>query len=92
MFSASTQPNRSICLFVQQGITSAAFALALGANNLDVGLMAARPFLSRIIRIPSIPLVERVRARKALALPSLVGMQLAAPSSVVMESTSPEEG
>ena len=50
----------------------AAYALALGANNLEVGILAALPFMSQVVRLPSILLVERFRARKALGLPALI--------------------
>ncbi|MDE2843210.1 MAG: MFS transporter [Chloroflexota bacterium] len=50
----------------------AAYALALGANNLEVGILAALPFMSQVVRLPAILLVERFRARKALGLPALV--------------------
>ena len=51
----------------------AAYALALGANNLEVGILAALPFISQIVRLPSILLLERFRARKALGLPAEYG-------------------
>jgi MFS family permease len=46
----------------------AAFALALGANNLQIGILAAIPFLMQIVQIPAIWLVERVRRRKEIAV------------------------
>jgi MFS family permease len=46
----------------------AAFALALGANNLQIGILASIPFIMQIIQIPSIWLVEKLRKRKALAV------------------------
>ena len=55
----------------------AAYALALGANNLQVGILAALPFISQVMRIPSILLVEKYRARKALGVPALLATQLA---------------
>ena len=50
----------------------AAYALALGANNLEVGILAALPFISQVVRLPAILLLERFRARKALGLPALI--------------------
>ncbi len=54
----------------------AAYALALGANNFEVGILAALPFLSQVVRVPAILLVERFRARKAIGLPAVLAMQL----------------
>ncbi len=46
----------------------AAFALALGANNLQIGILAALPFIMQALQLPSIWLVEKFRKRKAIAL------------------------
>ncbi|HEY96787.1 MAG TPA: MFS transporter [Dehalococcoidia bacterium] len=54
----------------------AAFALALGANNLQIGILAALPFAMQIVQIPSIWLVERVRRRKLIAVSSWFSAQL----------------
>ena len=54
----------------------AAYALALGVNNLQVGMLASLPFISQVVRLPAILLVERFRARKALGLPALAASQL----------------
>jgi len=45
-----------------------AFALALGANNLQIGILAAIPSIMQIIQIPAIWLVEKFRRRKAIAV------------------------
>ncbi len=50
----------------------AAYALALGANNLQVGLLAALPFLSQVLQIPAILAVERFRRRKAMGISALL--------------------
>ena len=42
----------------------AAYALALGANNLQIGILAAIPFLMHILQMPMIWLVEKIRRRK----------------------------
>ena len=55
----------------------AAYALALGANNFQVGILAALPFISQVVRLPAILLLERLRARKALGVPALLLSQLA---------------
>ena len=54
----------------------AAYALALGATNAQVGILAALPFLTQVIQLPAILLIERFRARKALGIPSLLVAQL----------------
>ena len=54
----------------------AAYALALGANNLEVGIIAALPFLTQVMRLPAVLLVELFRARKALGWPAFALMQL----------------
>ncbi len=46
----------------------AAFALALGANNFQIGILAAIPFIMQLIQIPTIWLVEKIRLRKAIAV------------------------
>jgi MFS family permease len=53
-----------------------AFALALGANNLQIGILAAIPFLTQIAQIPTIGLVERIRRRKQIAVLSWFPAQL----------------
>ncbi len=44
-----------------------AFALQLGASNLQIGLLAAIPFLSQALQIPSVYLVEKVRRRRPIS-------------------------
>lgn len=46
----------------------AAFALALGANNFQIGILAAIPFIMQPLQIPVILLVEKLRKRKAIAM------------------------
>ena len=48
----------------------AAYALALGASNLQVGILAALPPVSQVIQLPAILLIEKFRARKAIAVPA----------------------
>jgi len=54
----------------------AAFALALGANNLQIGILAAIPFIMQIVQLPSIWLVEKIRRRKVIAVTSWFSAQL----------------
>ena len=53
-----------------------AFALTLGANNFQIGILAAIPFLAQPLQIPSILLVERLRRRKAIAALAFLLAQL----------------
>jgi hypothetical protein len=53
----------------------AAYALLLGCNNFQIGILAAIPFLTQPIQIFAIPLVERIRRRKAIALLSWIPAQ-----------------
>lgn len=52
------------------GVILTAFALYLGASNLMVGVLASAPFLGQLLQGPAILLVERLRARKAIAVVS----------------------
>ncbi|WP_333586524.1 MFS transporter [Phenylobacterium sp.] len=52
---------------VTSGIVLAAFALYLGASNSVIGLLAALPFLTQLIQAPAVPLVEKLRRRRAIA-------------------------
>lgn len=53
-----------------------AFALALGADNFQIGVLAAIPFIMQILQIPSIWLVEKFRRRKGIAIMSWFPAQL----------------
>ena len=80
--------GRSLRLMVWEGVASgalfslgsggfmAAYALALGANNLQVGILAALPFITQVAQLPAILAVERFRRRKAIGIPALCAAQL----------------
>lgn len=53
----------------------AAFALILGANNLQIGILAALPFITQPLQIPCIFLVEKLKRRKLLAVSTWVVAQ-----------------
>ncbi|UYY78510.1 MFS transporter [Sphingomonas sp. R1] len=56
------------------GVILTAFALHLGASNAMVGILASAPFLAQLLQLPAIGLVERLRARKRIAVyTSLIG-------------------
>ncbi|MBF7013867.1 MFS transporter [Novosphingobium resinovorum] len=66
-FSSSTSALTS-------GVILTAFALHLGASNLWVGLLASAPFLTQLLQLPAIIIIERLRARKRIAaLTSIAG-------------------
>jgi MFS family permease len=46
----------------------AAYALALGADNFQIGIMAALPFLMQLVQIPAVFLVEKIKKRKIIAV------------------------
>jgi MFS family permease len=46
----------------------AAFALALGANNLQIGILAAIPFIAQLIQLPTIILIEYLKQRKPVTV------------------------
>ena len=54
----------------------AAFALALGANNFQIGVLAALPFLTQPVQIAAIPLIERIKRRKIIAVVAWIPAQL----------------
>ncbi|MDA1036113.1 MAG: MFS transporter, partial [Chloroflexi bacterium] len=72
------QVSRSLMLMKWEGVLSgvmfslgtggfmAAYALALGANNFQIGILASLPFISQVLQIPGAVLVERYRSRKAI--------------------------
>ncbi|MDD5289441.1 MAG: MFS transporter [Dehalococcoidales bacterium] len=53
-----------------------AFALALGANNFQIGVLASIPFITDLFQIPAVWLVEKLRQRKAIVLVTWLVSQL----------------
>lgn len=50
------------------GVVLAAFALALGAGPIQIGLLAAIPYIAQVAQLPAIALVERVRQRRKIGV------------------------
>src|SRR5260221_13836138 len=48
------------------GVFLVGFAIELGASNLEIGVLAAVPFLVQLLQLPAVVLVERLRARRAI--------------------------
>lgn len=59
------------------GVVLVAFALHLGASNVIIGLLAAAPFFMQLLQAPAVRLVERLRARRAIATAALLVARLA---------------
>lgn len=53
-----------------------AYALTLGCSNFQIGFLAALPFLMQPLQLAVIPLVERLRWRKAITLATWFPAQL----------------
>jgi len=45
-----------------------AFALALGANNFQIGVMASLPFVTDLFQIPAVWVIEKLRLRKVIVI------------------------
>jgi MFS family permease len=50
------------------GVILVAFALTLGASPLQIGLLAAIPFLAQALQLPATLLIERVRLRRRIGV------------------------
>ena len=46
------------------GVFLVGFAVALGANNFAIGVLAAVPFFVQLLQVPAVLLVERWRVRR----------------------------
>lgn len=53
------------------GVLLVGYGLALGASNFFIGLLAAIPFLAQLLQVPTILLVERLRARRMISIISV---------------------
>lgn len=77
-----------VASLVQGGLVTGAFlvalALALGASNAVIGLLAALPPLAQLLQLPAVVLVDRVSLRKALAVYSALASRLALLAAVVV--------
>ena len=50
------------------GVFLVGFAVALGASNFAIGVLAAVPFLAQLLQIPAVLLIERSRARRSVCV------------------------
>ena len=58
------------------GVILIAFALRLGASPLQVGLLAAIPFLAQAAQLPGTVLVERLRMRRRISVLAITGARV----------------
>ena len=56
------------CTAVTSGVILTAFAMHLGASNTTIGLLAAITFWVQLLQAPGVLLVEKLRARKRIAI------------------------
>jgi MFS family permease len=59
------------------GVILVAFALGLGATPVQVGLLAAIPFLAQALQLPATVLIERVRQRRLIAVLTITAARAA---------------
>jgi hypothetical protein len=50
------------------GVFLTGFAVALGASNLEIGILAAVPSAVQFLQFPAVVLVERLRRRRAICV------------------------
>src|SRR5438309_10154221 len=50
------------------GVFLVGFAVAIGASNFAIGVLAAIPFLAQLLQIPAVALIERWRARRSISV------------------------
>ncbi len=58
------------------GVILVAFALALGANPMQIGLLAAIPFAAQASQLPATLLIARVRQRRRIAVLVITGARV----------------
>ena len=58
------------------GVILVAFALNLGATPLQIGLLAAIPFLANAMQLPATLLIERVRLRRRIGVLSVTAARV----------------
>ena len=50
------------------GVFLVGFAVAIGASNFAIGVLAAIPFLAQLLQIPAVVLIERWRSRRSISV------------------------
>lgn len=64
---------------LNSGVVLLALALHIGASNIEIGIIAAIPLLTQMLQAPTVTLVERLRARKRIAVIAVFTARLALP-------------
>lgn len=64
---------------LNSGVVLLALAIHIGANNIEIGIIAAIPLLTQMLQAPTVTLVERVRKRKLIAVAAVFVARLALP-------------
>lgn len=64
---------------LNSGVVLLAFAIHLGASNVQIGFLAAIPLITQVLQAPAVALVEKVRARRLISVASLFTARLALP-------------
>lgn len=64
---------------LNSGVVLLALALHIGANNFQIGMLAAIPLLTQILQAPTVKLVERLRRRKRISVTAVFVARLALP-------------
>lgn len=93
---APTQVDRGVRNFMIEGAATmglgsmtgggfiAAYALVLGANNQQIGILAALPFITMPLQVFTVAAVEKYRRRKMIAVPAwVIGQSLWFPIALV---------
>jgi MFS family permease len=58
------------------GVVLVAYALAIGAGPMAIGILSAIPFIAQAAQLPAIALVERVRQRKLIGVVSITAARI----------------
>ena len=66
----------NIVTFLTSGVLLVGFALALGAGPMMIGLLGAIPFFAQLAQLPAIPLIERIRRRRGIAVMANTGARV----------------
>jgi MFS family permease len=66
----------TVCGALFGGVVLAGYALQAGAGPLEIGLLAAIPYLSQMLQLPATLYIDRKGRRKRLAVPLLAGARL----------------
>lgn len=64
---------------LNSGVVLLALAIHIGANNRQIGMLAAIPLLTQILQAPTVKLVERLRGRKRISVTAVFIARLALP-------------